>query len=399
VSTQLSRLAALPTLAACVFVLAAGLGVGARPAGGALASGASTVAAPLPSGTETAGGAWAVLPMGLLSDPSNTFWQVLHTPPGTGSSSHWSVVTPQGVADNGGLVAGASTNSVVVGTLPSKFLTFSPLSVSVDNGTSWSPAFLPGALAARPDALADVGGTNGGSFAIVGSTVLRAGQGAAAWSSLVTLRRLRQVSPRCDATALDAVAAMPSGSPLIATGCGRGGTVAVFTTSGGSWRQVGTTLHPSFAGWSTSVLRLESNGPATTAVVTAAHGGHAVVVALWQNGGQWSESVPLPVTSNTPLLASSVGAAGTVAVLVGPARAPVAYDLSPGGRWTRLPPLPPATRALGPLETGVGFGGSVIDAFTVSGGTELGVYALTPSGTSWAKVQSTEVPLAYGSSG
>jgi hypothetical protein len=147
------------------------------------------------------------------------------------------------------------------------------------------------------------------------------------------------------------------------------------------------------------VLRLESNGPATTALVAAAHDGHAFVVALWRRAGRWTESRPLPVASDAPLLASSVGVAGTVAVLVGPKRAPVGYDLPPGGRWTRLPPLPPATSALGPLEPGVGFGGPVIDAFTVSGGTVLGVYALTPSGTAWAKVQSTEVPLAYGSSG
>ena len=37
------------------------------------------------------------------SDQANTFWQVLHAEPG---SSHWASVTPQGVADNGGLVAG-----------------------------------------------------------------------------------------------------------------------------------------------------------------------------------------------------------------------------------------------------------------------------------------------------
>jgi hypothetical protein len=93
-----------------------------------------------------------------------------------------------------------------------------------------------------------------------------------------------------------------------------------------------------------------------------------------------------------------VGVEGTVAVVLGSRRAAAGYDLLPGGRWTRLPPLPPATSALGPLEPGVGFGGSSLDAFTVAG-TALGVYALTPSGTAWAKVQSTEVPLAYGSSG
>jgi len=39
-----------------------------------------------------------------------------------------------------------------------------------------------------------------------------------------------------------------------------------------------------------------------------------------------------------------------------------------------------------------------VDAFTVDGGS-LGVFALTPSGTTWVRVQSSEIPLAYGSSG
>jgi hypothetical protein len=42
--------------------------------------------------------------------------------------------------------------------------------------------------------------------------------------------------------------------------------------------------------------------------------------------------------------------------------------------------------------------GSAIDAFTVQGGA-LGVYALTPSGGTWVRVQSSQVAIAYGSSG
>ena len=39
-----------------------------------------------------------------------------------------------------------------------------------------------------------------------------------------------------------------------------------------------------------------------------------------------------------------------------------------------------------------------VDAFTVDGGS-LGVFALSPSGTRWVRVQSSQIPLAYGSSG
>jgi hypothetical protein len=194
------------------------------------------------------------------------------------------------------------------------------------------------------------------------------------------------------------VAVAPSDAPLIATGCQRDGIVAVFTAVGGSWTQVGTTLPPKLAGWSTSVLRLESGGPVTTALVEAGRGGRGELVALWQSAGRWTTSAPMGLPSNGALLASSVGATGTVAVVVGAKSASVGYYLVPGGVWTRLPALPPATTALGPLEPGGGLGGPSLDAFTVAG-TALTVYALTPSGTGWAKVQTGQVPLAYGSSG
>jgi hypothetical protein len=389
VSPRASRPAASSTVAACLFVCLAGLSICVPSA-----SGAAPAGVPLSSAIETGGGSWAVLPMGDLSSPLNTFWQVLHADPG---SSQWSVVTPQGVADNGGLVAGGSALSMLIGTLPSQFLTFSPLSASADGGTSWSPVFLPGALTARPDALADAGGASTGSLAIVGTTVLRARKRLTSWSPLVSLRRLDRAT-RCGATALDAVAVTPSGAPLVATGCGRGGVVAVFTPSAGSWTQVGTTLSRRSGASSTGVVRLESGGAVTTALVAARRGAADTLVALWQKAGGWTASAALALPSNGSLLASSVGAGGTVAVMVGPKSAPVAYDLEPGGAWTRLPPLPPATSALGPLEAAVGLGGASLDAFTVAG-TALGVYALTPSGATWAKVQSTQVPLAYGSSG
>ena len=391
-SSRPCRLAASSTVAACLLGCLAGLSVCVPSA-----SGAAPAGVPLSSAIEADNGSWAVLPMGDLSSPLNTFWQVLHAAP---ESSRWSVVTPQGVADNGGLVAGASAVSTLIGTLPSQQLRFSPLSVSTDGGSSWNPVLLPGGLAARPDALATAGTATGGSLAIVGTTVLRARPSFASWSPLVSLRRLDRATPRCGVTALDAVTVAATGAPLVATGCGRGGIVAVFTPSAGSWIHVGTTLPRRLGASSTSVVRLESFGPVTTALVAARRSGQNanVLVALWQKAGAWTASAPLALPSNRSLLASSVGPGGTAAVVVGPKSAPVAYDLVPGGAWTRLPPLPPATSALGPLEAAVGSGGPSLDAFTVAG-TALGVYALTPSDTRWDKAQSIQVPLAYGSSG
>jgi hypothetical protein len=336
--------------------------------------------------------------MGQPSDPSNTFWQVLHAAPG---SSRWSVVTPQGVADNGGLVAGASPGPTMVGTLPTGLLRFSPVSVSANGGTSWSPVFLPGGLAARPDALAVAAGPTGGALAIVGTRVLRAGPTFAPWSNLVSLPRLTRASRRCDADALEAVAAGPDGAPFVATGCRRAGVVGVFTTSARGWTQIGTTLPRRLAGWNASVLRLETSGTQTVVLVAATRGNRLALVTLrWSGTGLWETSAPLAVPAGGAVRASAVGLGGMVSVLVGAKNSLSAAESPPGGVWAALPAPPAATVALAwvtPSETTLA--GLALDALAVAGGTGLRVYALTPAGAKWVPVQSTQVPLAYGSSG
>jgi hypothetical protein len=336
--------------------------------------------------------------MGQLSDPSNTFWQVLRAEPG---SSRWSVVTPRGVADNGGLVAGVSAGSTMVGTLPSGFLRFSPVSVSANGGTSWSPVFLPGGLAARPDALAVAAYPTGGSLAIVGTRVLRAGPAFAPWSTLVSLRKLTRASPRCDADALEAVAAAPDGAPLVATRCRRAGVVGVFTTSAGGWTQIGTVLLGRLVGWSASVLRLEASGTETVALVAATHGNRRALVTLRRSGmGLWETSAPLAVAAGDAVRATAVGLGGSVSVLLGSNSSLSAAELPPGGAWASLPVPPAGTEALAWVTpSATTFGGIALDAFAVVGGTGLRVYALTPAGAKWVQAQSTQVPLAYGSSG
>ena len=206
--------------------------------------------------------------MGQLSDRSNTSWQLLHASPG---SSHWSVVTPPGVADNGGLVGGVAQGSILLGFLPSGRLHFSPLSQSSDGGGSWDAAFLPGALAPVPDALAATASDNGRTLAIVVGprTALQTGVALRQWSRLVSTTQLRRASPRCGASALNAVAFSPAGLPVVAAGCSGRGVVGIFTRRAGSWRLSGTVLHGALARANTSVLRLVSSGSTTTALVQA----------------------------------------------------------------------------------------------------------------------------------
>ena len=105
----------------------------------------------------TTSGTWAIIPMGRLDDPANTFWQLFVLAENT---STWSLVTPVGVADNGGLVAaGTSSTKLVAGFRPSENLSFSPLASTTDNGKTYQADLLTAGLADLPDALAtSVGG-------------------------------------------------------------------------------------------------------------------------------------------------------------------------------------------------------------------------------------------------
>ncbi len=383
------------TLSVVVCALAFGLLADAPAA----RAGAAVARSPMESAVSTSGGSWVILPMGDPSDKSNTFWELFHAVPGT---SRWSLVTPPGVADNGGLVAGASAGSVVVAVLPSGLLRFSPLALSTDGGKSWGPLLLPAGLAPLPDALAYEAASPGGAIALTGSgRALSAPENLSSWSPLVSTAGLARVSPGCGVTAFDAAAILPSGAPVIATGCRRGGQVGVFTKTTGSWQPIGFTLGGSLRRAATTVLRLEVTGSTTTVLVSASRAGRRALVALWRTGGTpWTESVPLALSAGGSVLSSSVGAGGGLAVLLGsPRGGRIAFDIASGGRlWSPLPRLPSRTTALALPTTPMTLDAEEVDAFTVDGGS-LGVFALTPSGTTWIRVQSSEIPLAYGSSG
>ncbi|HSZ37194.1 MAG TPA: hypothetical protein VK773_08890 [Acidimicrobiales bacterium] len=349
---------------------------------------------PLPAAIETPVESWTVLPMGQIGSLTNTFWQVLRATPG---SSHWSVVTPEGVADNGGLVAAANvtTASITVGFLPSQLLRYSPLSVTTDAGRTWSPAFLPGALAARPDALAS--GPNG-TLAIVGSAVLHQAPNSATWSRLVTLAALKGLAPQCAASTLDAVSVTSTGAPLVAAACH--GHLGLFAASTGKWRFEGVILPDDWRDASTTILRLQSGTSQTTALATATQGQHQALFALSQTGsGGWHASAPLPLGAQSTVRATAVDFGGALSVLVGSRKSESVYEITPGGSWVTLPTPPRRAVGLAWVTPGAtSFGATTLDVFTVVGGTDLHVFALTPAGGNWSSAQTLEVALPYGSS-
>ena len=128
------------TVALAAGVMAAP-GAGAAPAPGL----------PLASGVTTPAMASVALPMGDLGHLENTFWELFLQP---SAGTTWTLRTPPGVADNGGIaVAVSPAGAVTVGFLPSFLLRFSPLARSTDGGTSWSSGLLlrpAGGHARRP---------------------------------------------------------------------------------------------------------------------------------------------------------------------------------------------------------------------------------------------------------
>ena len=364
----------------------------ALPAGGA-------TRAPLPaSGVSTPDGSWSTLPMGQVSDQSNTFWELFHLAPG---SSRWTLVTPEGTADNGGLVAGVSGDSIAAGVLPSALLRFSPLSSSGDGGTTWTPVFLPGALAPLADALAiQASGTPAGLAVTRGGTVMVAAKSLGSWTPLVSTAALRRVAPSCGVSAIAAVTFSVAGAPLVAADCGRGGRVGLFSQTDGSWHLEGPTLPVGRGVAATGVLRLESSGGSTTLLATVGGAGlQAPVVARTQDDAAWDVSAPLPVPKTDSVRASAVGADGRVAVLVGgPNSTRAVFEVGAGGRtWSSLPPPPRGAAGVAlPSDTPT-VDAPQVDVFSVNG-SALRVFELTPSGGSWSGVQTTQVPISYGSS-
>ena len=170
-----------------------------RPEFGGQSSGAQPLPTPLATSVQAGGGTWATVAMGDLSQPLNTFWQLLFRPDG---SAAWSDrVEATAVATNGGLVLAGGGNALVVGVRPSTSCTFSPLISTTNAGRSWSNGLLGQGLAPHPAALAN--GPTAGRWpswkAGRGTKVVRDTGNLLSWQPVTTARTLASAA---SATAL-----------------------------------------------------------------------------------------------------------------------------------------------------------------------------------------------------
>ena len=353
---------------------------------------ASAPAIPLATSLGTTTDSWAIVPM--TANP--TFWEVFVRPV---KSANWQLVTPPGVADNGGLVAAAGTGkSLTVAVRPSQDLKFSPLASTGDAGANWSTG---GPLSAGVAASASALAVSGSQLAaLLGNGTIEASSDArSTWRTLAKPGTIAAsaAGKKCGTVGVTGVSFGPLPTAVLAAGtCGATGSAGFFDYSSGSWQR----LSPPVSG---QLVRLGSGAALvrTKAALTALWPGARVGSASPDHSAQsaksarvvWTASAPLPVTSAVIASGGLAGATptspgGMWVLLPGGQAATIA---GPGKQWLLLPPTPAHTSVLaaGP--------GNAVDALAVSGAT-LTVWQLARGATVWAKTQSLSVPIQYGSS-
>ena len=372
---------------ASVLTVAAGLAGCAsagRPAEPAAPTPAVTV--PLATSMTTANGqAWAIVAMGGSAADEDLFWELLTRQPG---SSQWKLVTPPGVADNGGLVAAGTSGPLTVAFEPSQDLVFSPLAQTGDDGRTWGTGLLNASLAAVPDALATDGS---GMLALLNDGAIdQAPAGRAAsgdWAQLAAPGTLAASAAGrgCQVAGLTGVAYAPSGMVLAAASCARPGIAGIFARVAGTWRESGPAVS---GGQVLRVVRLSQTPAGDTALFQEGGSADASLLAAWAGAdARWTVSAALPLRGGE-VEATGTGPGGALWVLLSGDRAQALAR--PGAAWRRLPAPPEgtATLAAGP------HGG--YQALVVSG-ARLHVYRLASTG-SWTAGQAISVPIQYGSS-
>jgi hypothetical protein len=367
-------------------LLAPGWLAGCAPAGGHAsdASPAPAVTAPLATSMTTAGGeAWAIVAMGGSAADESLFWELFTRLPG---SDQWALVTPSGVADNGGLVASGSSGPLTVLFRPSQKLTFSPLASTSDGGKTWGTGLLNASVASVPDALAANGAT---MLALLDDGAIDEASGSHAdWRLLAAPGAIAGTAAgrRCQVTGWTGVAYTPSGTPLAAASCARPGTAGIFAQVAGAWLVSGP-ADP--GGQPVAVIRLTETPAGDTALLRAGASGSAGLRAAWTaNGTQWSASAALPL-HGAEVRASGTGPGGALWALLSDGRAETLAG--PGATWRELPVPPQGTAALAAGPDGV------YDALVVSAAT-LTIDQVTSDGRAWHKAQAIKVPIQYGSS-
>jgi hypothetical protein len=364
----------------------AACGATASSSPSAAASAGSAVAASMATSLATPEESWAIVPM--AADPA--FWQVFAR---AANSPDWKLVTPPGVAINGGLIASADgADSLSVAVRPSQDLTFTPLAATTDGGSSWSAGGpLDAGVAPSPDAYAADG--NNAVALLTNGTIETSSDAGESWSALAKPGAIA-ASPAakgCGPVKVTSVSFGISAADVLAGGtCGTSGTTAVFSyTPAGGWQRLRLPVAGQFVRFTGGMALVR---------------GKSGLSALWNGLGwyaysppaqpsSWTKSVPLPAAG--PVTASGTLAGGAWALLPGGRAVTISSSAAAAGatpQWVMLPSVPAHTSVLASGPAGA------TDALAVSG-SALTVWRLASGQTAWSKVQTISVPIQVGSSG
>ena len=324
------------------------------------------------------------------------------------NGTRWSNVTPPGVGDSGGLVVGiAPDESLTAGFLPSDLLKFSPLERTND-GISWTPGLLPGALASGPDVLSvGIGRTAWAVLASAGGKVVTTSDNGSTWRDLVDEHQLAGTAAgqACGTTVISAVADVGPSAGLLAATCTRSGVVGILEGPGPAtahrWILAGPTLPTAIAHGQVQVLRLTgAPGHLFVLLAVAAGSGAVNVIAAWSDGigHPWHVSEPLSLAEGGS--EGDIVSAGPIGVPGRPAEdGPMATVLikRPGGSleieqlpgptasWRLLPSTPARTVALAQAA------GGPLEALAVQG-QFVQIWSHDPGSAYWKRVQTIFVP-------
>jgi hypothetical protein len=362
----------------------------------------------------TPAGSWAIVPMGDLREPLNTFWQIFFRAKG---KSRWSLVTPPGVAGNGGLAAAVGpANVVTVAFGPTNLLKFSPFETTTDDGTKWTVGVIPFGIPTLPDVLVLPTEMSEQLAALDGNlNEIMSGTGAEAeWSDLYDESGLAR-SPagrECDVGALTALAGLGS-DQLVGSTCRARGVVGIFRAPVGAvsdWQLIGPTVDTPTSDF--DVLRLSATGGRISALVYGRgvasgvdrggqpdSGAPNSLYGMWtdQPGSgsgrapAWSVSAPLALGAHAAIVSTGFGANGSLVVETKSSGGSLeAWTISAGAKsWQALPPLPVATQSVSigvdGTTTALAVGLSLLTVWRLENG-------------SWTKTQSDVVPIQFGSS-
>lgn len=381
-----TRYAAARALAACLALLAVGLSA----CGSAQPSGASSPPPPLATALTGSEGEWALVPVVVSGEGAGgeTFWELVRRESGLG---RWSLVTPPGVQDNGGLALAGGGSALLAGFLPTHNLHFSPLALTHDGGRTWTPELLPSGLVRSPDSLALTG--SGEAVALLTGQRGEAQLGGAggSWSELISASALARTpaASSCGLQSIDAVSIDRSGALVVGGACSRPGVIGEYARGGKGWRAAGPPVPASLGAERAVVLRLTGIGGAAFTVIEFGSSGAKTLLAAWAVSGSrsWVESPPLPLGAGERLLSVGPGLAGGAYVLSEGSRGEV-LRISAGSKrsWlsTPRPPDGSATVVLGAA--------GAVDVLAPHG-SEITDWRLNRAAGRWQRTSALRVPL------